>query len=386
MNKNLGLTILRLSVEAALVVLFCVRLSPAATTTINPVKSRESSRAASVHADSSATTIDYFRSQQPKTVLLDVPEIAESVNVAVVNVRSVSEFGENLGSGFIIDRRGFIVTNFHLISGGDPRRSPQRQGDKTPETKLVDRITVTLHDARQFPASIKGYDEATDLALLEIAPTGNPLPTVELGDSDAIRVGEWVVAVGNPLGLDHTVTLGIISAKGRTDFGGQFDDYLQTDAAINPGNSGGPLVNAQGRVVGINTLVLERSQGLSFAIPINTLKSILPQLIERGRVSRGFLGIETADMNPGYRGALNLGPDARGIVVLSAERGTPGARAGLRRNDLITAVDREPVTSHVEFNRRIAGKPPGTKIVIQILREGREYSLDAEVGEETKRK
>src|SRR6185295_14299412 len=160
-------------------------------------------------------------------------------------------------------------------------RKAARVWDQTTPPKLVNSVTVTLHDGRQFPASIKGYDEATDIALLEIVPSGPALPVAEIGDSDALRVGDWVIAIGNPLGLDHTVTLGIVSAKGRTGFGGQFDDFLQTDAAINPGNSGGPLVNAQGKIVGINTLVLERSQGLSFSIPVNTLKAILPQLIDR---------------------------------------------------------------------------------------------------------
>src|SRR6185369_10394312 len=155
------------------------------------------------------------------------------------------------------------------------------------------------------------------------------------------------------LGLDHTVTLGILSAKGRTGFGGQFDDFLQTDAAINPGNSGGPLVNAQGRVVGINTL-----------------KAILPQLIERGRVTRGFLGLVTRDIDNDIRGLMKLPGDTRGVLVVRAERGTPAARAGLRKDDLITAVDRQPITSYVQFNRIIAGKLPGAKIAIQILRDG----------------
>ncbi|HJZ67929.1 MAG TPA: trypsin-like peptidase domain-containing protein [Blastocatellia bacterium] len=324
---------------------------------------------------------------QSKTVLLDVPSIAERVNEVVVNVRSMSESGENLGSGFIIDQRGLIATNFHLISNAEPRRgSSQRGPEPKGAPKLAGSVTVTLHDGRQFPASIKGYDEATDISLLEIVPTGPQLPVADLGDSDSLRVGEWVIAIGNPLGLDHTVTLGIVSAKGRTGFGGQFDDFLQTDAAINPGNSGGPLLNAQGKIVGINTLVLERTQGLSFAIPINTLKSILPQLIERGRVTRGFLGVETRDIDADIRGLLKLPADSRGVLVIRAERATPGARAGLRKDDLITAVDGLTITSYVQFNRIIASKLPGTKIAIRILRDGREYTLNAEIGEETKSK
>jgi len=324
---------------------------------------------------------------QGKTVVLDVPSIAERVNEVVVNVRSTSENGENLGSGFIIDRRGYIATNFHLISNAEPRRgSGQRGPEQQSAPKLVTNVTVTLHDGRQFPASIKGYDEATDIALLEIVPGNAQLPIGDLGDSDALRVGEWVIAIGNPLGLDHTVTLGIVSAKGRTGFGGQFDDFLQTDAAINPGNSGGPLLNAQGKIVGINTLVLERTQGLSFSIPINTLKSILPQLIERGRVTRGFLGVETRDIDADVRGLMKLSADSRGVLVVRAERATPAARAGLRKDDLITTVDGQPITSSVQFNRIVASKLPSAKIAIKILRDGREYTLNAEISEETKSK
>ncbi|HSO76350.1 MAG TPA: trypsin-like peptidase domain-containing protein [Blastocatellia bacterium] len=323
---------------------------------------------------------------QGKTVLLDVPDIAERVNQVVVNVRSRSEGGENLGSGFIVDQRGLIATNFHLISNSEPRRGRvPRAGDQTAPPKLVNNVTVTLHDGRQFPASIKGYDEATDIALLEIVPTGPALPVAEIGDSDALRVGDWVIAIGNPLGLDHTVTLGIVSAKGRTGFGGQFDDFLQTDAAINPGNSGGPLVNAQGKIVGINTLVLERSQGLSFSIPVNTLKMILPQLINRGRVTRGYLGVETRDVDADLRGLYKLPPDSKGVLVVRAERGTPAARAGVRKDDLITLIDGQQVTSYVQFNRIIASKAPGSKVAIQILRDGREYTLNIEIGEETKK-
>ncbi|MBI3654342.1 MAG: trypsin-like peptidase domain-containing protein [Acidobacteria bacterium] len=321
---------------------------------------------------------------QMKSTVPDVPEIAERVNDVVVNVRSTSALGESLGSGFIIDAKGLIVTNFHLISVGE-RAKGAAQKTADAQAKLADRVWVTLNDGRQFQASVKGYDEATDIALLQIVPTGAALPVAELGDSEAARVGEWVIAVGNPLGLDHTVTLGILSAKGRTDFGGQFDDYLQTDAAINPGNSGGPLVNAQGKVIGINTLVLERTQGLSFSIPINTVKSILPQLLERGQVRRGYLGIETRDLTPDFRGSLKLPAEVRGVLVVKVERSTPAAKAGVRQSDVITAVDGKPLTSFVHFNRLVAGKAPGEKITIQILRDSKAYTLNMEVGEETRK-
>lgn len=321
---------------------------------------------------------DVVSQQKTPGVFLDIPAIVEKVNPVVVNIRSSADNGENLGSGFVIDQAGLIVTNFHLISTPETRRTAaQSSGTKGP--KLAERIWVTLNDGRQFPASLKGYDEATDIALLQIVPSGKPLPVAQLGDSDSLRVGEWVLAVGNPLGLDHTVTLGIVSAKGRGDFGGQFDDYLQTDAAINPGNSGGPLVNIDGKIIGINTLILERTQGLSFSIPINTLKAILPQLAEKGRVVRGFLGIDSRDLDAEARGSLRLPSGTQGILVGRAERGTPAARAGIRQNDLITALNGEPVTSRIQFNRLIASKPPGEKVSIRILREGREYTLTAEI-------
>ena len=326
------------------------------------------------------------QSATPKTtVVLDVPDIADRVNPVVVNIKSsISEVGESLGSGFIIDPKGLIVTNFHLISNKDEAGGGTRGPEPEKPLKLADHIVVTLSDGRQFLASVKGYDPATDIALLEIQPSGKPLPVAELGDSDSLRVGEWVIAIGNPLGLDHTVTLGIVSAKGRGDLGGQYDDFLQTDAAINPGNSGGPLVNAQGKVIGMNTLILVRTQGLSFSIPINAIKSVVGQLIDRGRVARGFLGVDLRDLDPDSRASRNLAPDAQGVVVMRAERGSPGAKAGLRSNDLITALDHQPITSRVQCNRIISSKSPGEKVAIKILRDGHEYTLNADIGEEIK--
>jgi len=317
--------------------------------------------------------------------MLDVPSVADKVNPVVVNIRSAGDGGESLGSGFIVDNKGLIVTNFHLISNTGPHRGPAALGQQpAKQAKLADRIWVTTSDGQQFPASVKGYDEATDIAVLQVVPGAKPLPVAELGDSDALRVGEWAIAIGNPLGLDHTVTLGIVSAKGRSELGGQFDEYLQTDAAINPGNSGGPLVNAQGKVIGINTLILERTQGLSFSIPINTVKSILPQLVSYGRVRRGFLGVELRDLDPDIRGALGLQPDAQGVAVSRVERGTPAAAAGLRLNDLIVSLNGQPMNSRAQFNRIVASKVPGDKMRIEIKRDGRSFTLDAVVGEDTK--
>jgi serine protease Do len=388
MIKNLHLTIKKLHLTAiALALLALASLSLPVAAHQASITGQDKTAANRQSATADAQPRASVAAVQPgKMIVLDITDIAERMNDSVVNVRSTAEGGENLGSGFIIDQKGLIATNFHLISAGEQRRPAiLKEPDATSKSKLVTSVTVTLHDGRQLPASIKGYDEATDIAILEVTPTGPPLHVVEMGDSDALRVGEWVIAIGNPLGLDHTVTLGIVSAKGRTGFGGQFDDFLQTDAAINPGNSGGPLVNAQGKVVGINTLVLERTQGLSFSIPINTLKSIMSQLVDRGRVTRGYLGAETRDVDNDIRGLYKLGTDVRGVQIIRAERGTPAARAGLRKDDVITSVDGQPIASYVQFNRIIAAKSPGAKVSIKILRDGHDYTLNVEVGEETKK-
>jgi serine protease Do len=178
------------------------------------------------------------------------------------------------------------------------------------------------------------------------------------------------------------VTLGIISGKGRVGFGGQFDDYLQTDAAVNPGNSGGPLVNSRGEIIGINTLIIapEKASGLSFAIPINLVREIVPELVANGRVSRGYLGIESDDTTPQTRNQLSLPPDRSGIIVSKVERGTPAAKAGLRQGDFIVMLDKVPVVNKAQFNRIVTRKAPGAKVEITFLRGGKEYSILAEVG------
>jgi serine protease Do len=316
-------------------------------------------------------------------MVLDVPSIVEAVDNAVVSVDVAGANGERArGSGIIIDKAGLIVTNFHVISLGE-EGFPDPARPLGP-AKLATAINVFLPDGRSLIASVKGYDRATDVALLSVSPGDQPLPEARLGDSDALKVGEWVVAIGNPLGLDHTVTLGIISGKGRVGFGGQFDDFLQTDAAINPGNSGGPLVNSRGQVVGINTLVIEpnKASGLSFAIPINLVREIVPDLASRGRVTRGYLGIESFDTNAQIRNRLSLPSERSGIVISRVERGTPAARAGLRQGDFITALDKLPVVNKGQFNRIVSRKTPGTKVDITFLRDGKEFTVSAEVAAE----
>ena len=315
-------------------------------------------------------------------VVLDVPAIVAAVDSAVVSIDAANDLERSRGSGIIIDRTGLIVTNFHVISA-DEQGFPDPAKPQGPP-RLATAITVTMPDGRTLLASVKGFDRATDLAVISVSPGDQILPVARLGDSDALRVGEWVVAIGNPLGLDHTVTLGIVSGKGRTGFGGLFDDFIQTDAAINPGNSGGPLVNARGEVVGINTLTTdpEKATGLSFSIPINLVRDIVPQLASRGRVTRGYLGLDTFDANAQVRHRLNLPSDRTGILVNRVERGTPAARAGLRQGDFIFRLDRAPIVNTGQFNRTISRMAPGTKVEITFIRDGKEYNIQAEIAAE----
>ena len=217
------------------------------------------------------------------------------------------------GSGFIVDPEGYILTNHHLVPGPG-------------------RIRVRLADRRELPARLVGSDPSTDLALLKLEARG--LPTVRLGDSDHLRVGDWVCAIGNPLEFDHTVTVGVVSSLGRKIWNKSFDAYIQTDAAINPGNSGGPLVNRHGEAVGISAAVSSEAQGIGFAVPINVARAVLVQLRDRGRVERGYLGIELQELDPDLARMIGLA-DARGALVLDVQAGEPAAKAGLKRWDVI---------------------------------------------------
>jgi serine protease Do len=303
----------------------------------------------------------------PSILPVNIADVVAQVDQSVMNIQATAEDGSiSIGSGFCLDSKGLIVTNFHVIRGS---------------LKLDGPITVVTPDARTLTASLRGYDEATDLALLEVDFGEKPIPALPFGDSDTLRVGDWVIAIGSPFELDHTVTLGIISGKGRTGLDGEYDDFLQTDAAINFGNSGGPLVNLKGEVVGINTLVLVRAQGLGFAIPINILREITPQLRENGFVRRSSLGVETRDISAIVRRTLGLGTQARGVLVTKVERGLPGDDAGIRREDIILAIDSTPVVSSGQFNRLIARKTPGTKVNIRIWRNEQEYTVSAAVVE-----
>jgi serine protease Do len=263
------------------------------------------------------------------------------------------------GSGFIVDPQGYILTNHHLVP--------------TPG-----RIRVRLADKREFPAVLVGADASTDLALVKVTAQG--LPTVPLGDSDRLRVGEWVCAIGNPLHFDHTVTVGVVSSKGRKIFDLSFDAYIQTDAAINPGNSGGPLINGYGEAVGINSAVSSEGQGIGFAVPINVAKGILDQLRTHGRVSRGYLGIQLQELDPDLQGLIGL-REAKGAVVLDVVKGGAGETAGLRRYDVITAVSGRKIEDDDELVRTISSLSPGSAVRLSVFRDGRDIAIEARLEE-----
>ena len=267
----------------------------------------------------------------------------------------------SLGSGFIMDQEGFIITNNHVIEGAD-------------------KIKVKLMDGREFKASIKGRDPMTDLALIKIDSPSHDLPALPLGDSNAIRVGDWVMAVGNPFGLSHTVTVGIISAKGRVIGAGPYDDFLQTDASINPGNSGGPLVNLNGEVVGINSAIVASGQGIGFAIPSSMAKSIIPQLKEKGSVVRGMLGVQIQVVTPELAKSFGL-KEPLGALVAEINPGSPAAKVGLQRGDIITEFDGTPIKEMHELPRLVANTPPGKSATLKILRQGKEKTFTVTVAE-----
>jgi serine protease Do len=259
------------------------------------------------------------------------------------------------GSGFIVDPSGYILTNHHLVPGPG-------------------RIRVRLADRRELPARLVGSDPSTDLALLKLEAKG--LPTVRLGDSDRLRVGDWVAAIGNPLEFDHTVTVGVVSSLGRKIWNQSFDAYIQTDAAINPGNSGGPLVNRHGEAIGISAAVSSEAQGIGFAVPINVARAVLGQLRDRGRVERGYLGIELHELDPDLARMMGLA-DARGALVLDVFAGEPAAKAGLRRYDVIKSVSGQAVEDGDGLVRAISAMRPGTQVRLGVVRDGKLVEVPA---------
>jgi serine protease Do len=312
---------------------------------------------------------------------VDFADVAARVNASVVNIDAASRTGserrrgleepqdrprdfdrphQGSGSGFVIDRQGFILTNYHVIEGAD-------------------RITVTLADGRALRADVIGTDPAIDVALIKVSGTG-PLEAAPLGDSDDLRVGEWVCAIGNPLGYVHSVTVGVVSFIGRKLFDVSLDDYIQTDAAINFGNSGGPLINARGQVIGINSALSSRASSIGFAVPINQAVAILPQLKARGRVSRGFIGVVLTDVTPDLQRSLDL-PVGRGAVVQDVREGSPAERAGIKPYDVIVTLDGRDVLSYDELIRDISGRQPETMTRLEFMRDGRKQTAQIRLTE-----
>ncbi|MFO0589989.1 MAG: Do family serine endopeptidase [Polyangiaceae bacterium] len=331
-----------------------------------------------IHAAEAATapvaTLTTPQGPLPTPATFDVAALAERVTPMVVNItvkekvtltsamdpfdffhrggegsdREMTRVG--VGTGFIIDPDGYVVTNEHVVHDADE-------------------LSVRLSNEHEYEAEVVGRDRKLDLALIKLKGASN-LPAVELGSSDTLRVGESVLAVGNPYGLGHTVTLGIVSAKARTIGAGPYDDFIQTDASINPGNSGGPLFNWKGEVVGINAAIRAGANGIGFAIPVSSLKDILPQLRERGFVERGKLGLVFQPLSDDLSKALGT-PDTKGALVSELESNGPAARAGIKLRDVVTAVDKTPVGHAEDLPRMVAKHPPGTKITVTVMRDGK---------------
>ncbi len=269
-----------------------------------------------------------------------------------------------LGSGSIVDPRGYVLTNNHVV------------GD-------ADKITVKLPDGREFQATITGTDPATDLAVIKIE--GKNLPFAKLGNSETLEVGESVIAVGNPFGLEQTITAGIVSAKGRSSVGlTNYEDFIQTDAAINPGNSGGPLVNLKGEMVGINTAIFSRSggnQGIGFAIPISMAREIMISLIETGKVTRGFLGVVIQNVTADLASAMGLKAKG-GVLISNVGKNTPAGKGGIKQGDVITRFNKKPVTNSNELRNAVAAIRPGTDVPVELIREGESKQVTVRIEEQ----
>ncbi len=272
------------------------------------------------------------------------------------------EYNQNsLGSGFIINKDGTILTNNHVVQNADE-------------------IVVKLTDGHQYQAKLIGTDPKTDLAVIRIEGGKGDFPTVPLGNSDQLEVGEWVIAVGNPFGLGQTVTTGIVSAKGRVIGAGPYDDFIQTDASINPGNSGGPLFNLNGEVIGINTAIIASGQGIGFAIPVNTAKNFAPQLLQKGKVTRGYLGVNIQDITPELAKSFGIKEDV-GALVAGVAPGGPAEKAGLEAGDLVVSFNGKPITASHDLPVLVSQSPIGAKLPIEVVRKGQRKNFVVEVGE-----
>jgi serine protease Do len=327
----------------------------------------------------------------PASGLVNFADVVQKINPAVVNIdASASGNGDSRrsrrpgfpsdferpdgprgdgtrrgsGSGFIIDPDGSILTNEHVIDG-------------------MDRIIVKLSDGRTLRGRVIGADPDTDIALLKVDGQKG-LPVAPLGDSASLRTGEWVCAIGNPLGYEHTVTVGVVSYVGRKLFDASLDNYIQTDAAINFGNSGGPLINSRGEVIGINAAVSSRASSIGFAVPISGAAAILPQLRTRGRVSRGYIGAGVRDIDSDLQRALQL-PVNRGAIVQDVTEGSPADRIGLKPYDVVLSLDGKDVVSDDQLVRTIAARAPGTPVDLQVWRDGRQFGASVKLAERPSR-
>ncbi len=269
-----------------------------------------------------------------------------------------------LGSGFIIDPKGLILTNNHVVENAD-------------------KITVKLSDDREFEGKLVGRDPRTDMAVLQISDSSKSFPAAVLADSDRLEVGEWVLAVGSPFGLSNSVTAGIVSAKARHIGAGPYDDFIQTDASINPGNSGGPLINLRGEVVGINTAIFSRTGGnlgIGFAIPINLAKSILPELIQKGKVTRGWLGVTIQPITPEIAESLGLEKD-RGALVADVAKDSPAAQSGIRVGDVIVEYNGKDIKTSSDLPLLVAQTPVGSTAKLTVLRDKKQVPMTVKIAQ-----
>ncbi|NPV89336.1 MAG: PDZ domain-containing protein [Firmicutes bacterium] len=279
-------------------------------------------------------------------------------------VRPQTQVNYGIGTGFLITPEGHIVTNEHVV-------------------KSASTIEVTVNGMdKPLPAIVVGSDHELDLAVIKI-DAGKTLPQLSLGDSGGLRPGDWVIAIGNPFGLDHTVTTGVVSALGRPVSVEDriYRNLIQTDAAINPGNSGGPLLNLQGQVVGINTAVNAQAQGIGFAIPVNTAKEVLDDLINKGRISRPWMGISTQAITPDIASSAKL-PDLKGVVIIGVEPGSPAAQANLSAKDIIRKIDGQPVQGPDDFTSEVRKRKVGDQVRLEIIRDGRTIEAVVILGEQ----
>lgn len=267
----------------------------------------------------------------------------------------------SLGSGLIIDKTGLILTNNHVV-------------------KDADEITVKFSDNHEVKGKVVGTDPKTDLAVIRV-PAKDDLPVAVLGDSDALHVGEWAIAIGNPFGLDHTLTVGVVSATGRSEVGiATYENFIQTDASINPGNSGGPLLNIKGEVIGINTAIVASGQGIGFAIPVNMARKVMGDLVKKGKVTRGWLGVGIQRLTPELAKSFGVNPDD-GILVGQVMPKGPAEAAGLKTGDLILSVDGKPVKDPRQLQTMIAEADIGKTMVLSIVREKEKRTVKVQVGE-----